>query len=97
MDIEAFNRKMEKLIRDCHETIRQGGHVALLIQNTTELGGDLAPTGRAYVDHVFDGYGFFLQAGFAPLQRINVPLSLGSSSPASTSRRPGRGSGCWGW
>jgi hypothetical protein len=75
VDLEEFNRKMEKLIWDCHETIRQGGHVALLIQNTTELGGDLTPTGRPYIDHVFDGYGFFLQAGFAPVQRISVPLT----------------------
>lgn len=75
VDLEAFNHKMEKLIRDCHETIRQGGHVALLIQNTTELGGDLTPTGRSYVDHVFDGYRFFLRASFTPVQRINVPLT----------------------
>lgn len=75
MGLEEFNRKMEKLIRDCHEAIREGGHVALLIQNTTELRGDLTPTGRSYLDHVFDSYGFFLQADFTPVQRINVPLT----------------------
>ena len=38
--LKEFDRKMEKLIQDCHDTVRPGGHVAILIQNTTEY-----PTG----------------------------------------------------
>jgi 16S rRNA G966 N2-methylase RsmD len=37
VDLDGFNRKMEKLIRDCFKTVKSGGHVALLIQNTTEF------------------------------------------------------------
>jgi hypothetical protein len=66
---------MEKLIRDCFKTVKSGGHVALLIQNTTELGEEMEKAGRYYADHVFDCYRFFVEAGFTPVQRINVPLS----------------------
>ena len=72
---DEFNRKMEKLIRDCYDTVKLGGYVALLIQNTTELGGEIARIGEHYVDHVFDCYGYFIKTGFIPVQRINVPLT----------------------
>ncbi len=75
VSLEEFNRKMEKLIWDCYETLKAGGYVALLIQNTTELGGDLALTRSYYADHVFDGYISFINAGFTSVQRINVPLT----------------------
>jgi len=75
VSLEDFNRKMEKLIRDCHTTLKQNGHVALLIQNSTELGREIAKTRRYYAEHVFDCYEFFIKAGFTPLQRINVPLT----------------------
>jgi len=65
---------MEKLIRDCFKTVKSGGHVALLIQNT-ELGEEMEKAGRYYADNVFDCYRFFVEAGFSPVQRINVPLS----------------------
>jgi hypothetical protein len=66
---------MEKLIHDCHDTLRPGGHVALLIQNTTELGGEMNRLGRYYADHVLDCYNFFTKTGFIPVQRINIPLT----------------------
>jgi len=75
VDLDGFNCKMEKLIRDCFKTMKSGGHVALLIQNTTEFGEEMEKAGRYYADHVFDCYRFFVEAGFAPVQRINVPLS----------------------
>lgn len=75
VSLEEFNRKMEKLINDCYETVKAGGYVALLIQNTTELGRDLTLTRRYYADHVFDCYISFIKAGFTPVQRINVPLT----------------------
>jgi len=75
VSLDEFNRKMEKLIRDCYDTVRAGGYTALLIQNTTELRGKLAVTGRHYVDHVIDGYEFFIKAGFKPVHRISCPLT----------------------
>lgn len=75
VSLEEFNRKMEKLINDCYETVKAGGYVALLIQNTTELGRELTLTRRYYADHVFDCYISFIKAGFTPVQRINVPLT----------------------
>jgi len=66
---------MEKLIINCYTTLSTGGYVALLLQNTTELGQEITLTGKYYVDHVFDCYGFFVKAGFTPVQRINVPLT----------------------
>jgi len=75
VSLDEFNRKMEKLIRDCYDTVRAGGYTALLIQNTTELRGKLAVTGRHYVDHVIDGYEFFIKAGFTPVHRISCPLT----------------------
>jgi hypothetical protein len=66
---------MEKLIRDCHDTVRPGGTVAILIQNTTEMGGEMSRMGRYYADHVLDGYNFFIKTGFNPVQRINIPLT----------------------
>jgi len=35
----------------------------------------MAVTGRHYVDHVIDGYEFFIKAGFSPVYRINCPLT----------------------
>ena len=75
VSLEEFNRKVEKLIWDCYETLKARGYVALLIQNTTELGGDLTLTRSYYADHVFDCYISFIKAGFTPVQRINVPLT----------------------
>ena len=73
--LDEFNRKMGKLIRDCHDTVKPGGIVALLIQNTTELGREIDRVGRAYADHVIDCYNSFTRTGFTPIQRINIPLT----------------------
>ncbi len=70
-----FNRKMKKLIRDGYDTVKPGGTVALLIQNTTELGDEFARMGKYYADHVCDCYDSFIKTGFAPVQRISVPLT----------------------
>ena len=70
-----FSRKMTKLIRGCYDTVKPGGIVALLIQNTTELGGEFTRIGRYYADHVFDCYELLSKTGFAPVQRIGVPLT----------------------
>jgi DNA modification methylase len=75
VNLEEFDRKIEKLIHDCHDTVKPGGTVALLIQNTTELGGEMSRMGRYYADHVLDGYNFFIKTGFNPVQRINIPLT----------------------
>ena len=66
---------MKKLIRDCYDTVKPGGTIALLIQNTTELAGEFARIGQYYADHVFDCYEFLIKTGFAPMQRIGVPLT----------------------
>ena len=70
-----FYHKIKKLIRDCYDTVKPGGTVALLIQNTTELSGEITRIGKCYADHVFDCYEFFIRTGFAPVQRIGVPLT----------------------
>lgn len=72
---EQFSRKTERLIRDCYDTVKPGGTVALLIQNTTELGSEIDRVGKVYADHVFDCYEFFIETGFTPVQRIGVPLT----------------------
>ena len=66
---------MEKLIRDCSDTVKPGGTIALLIQNTTELRSEFDRIGKVYADHVFDCYDFFIKAGLTPVQRINIPLT----------------------
>ena len=73
--LDEFNRKMEKLIRDCYDTVKPGGTIALLIQNTTELGIEIDRVGRVYADHVFDCYDSFIKTGLIPVQRINIPLT----------------------
>ena len=73
--LDEFNRKMEKLIRDCCDTVRPGGIIALLIQNTTELGREIDRAGKIYADHVIDCYNSFIKTGFTPVQRINIPLT----------------------
>ncbi len=75
VSLDEFNRKMEKLIHDCYDTVKAGGYAAFLIQNTTELKGEITSTGRHYVDHVFDAYESFIKAGFTPVQRISCPLT----------------------
>jgi len=74
-NLDEFNRKMEKLISDCYDTVKPGGTIALLIQNTTELGSEIDRVGKVYADHVFDCYDFFVKTGFTPVQRINIPLT----------------------
>ncbi len=32
-------------------------------------------SGRHYVDHVIDGYEFFIKVGFTPVHRISCPLT----------------------
>ena len=71
--LDEFNSKMEKLIRDCSDTVKPGGTIALLIQNTTELKKEIDRVGKVYADHVFDCYDSFIKAGFIPVQRINIP------------------------
>ena len=73
--LEEFDRKMEKLIRDCCDTVKPGGTIALLIQNTTELRSEIDRVGKVYADHVFDCYDSFIKTGFTPVQRINIPLT----------------------
>jgi len=73
--LEEFNRKMEKLIRDCCNTVRPGGIIALLIQNTTELRSEIDRVAKIYADHVIDCYNSFIKTGFTPVQRINIPLT----------------------
>ena len=72
--LEEFNNKMEKLIRDSYDTVKPGGTIALLIQNTTELGSEIDRIGKIYADHVFGCYDSLVKEGFIPVQRINIPL-----------------------
>ena len=74
-NLDEFNWKMEKLIRDCYDTVKAGGIIALLIQNTTELKREIDRVGKVYADHVFDCYDSFIKTGFIPAQRINIPLT----------------------
>jgi ParB family transcriptional regulator, chromosome partitioning protein len=54
------------------DSLKSGGHVALLLANQTEK--DL-PVGVGYIDHVFLGYHALKSAGLRPIRRISCPMS----------------------
>ncbi|QDV35048.1 DNA methyltransferase [Tautonia plasticadhaerens] len=78
---------LRKLCRDAFETLRPGGHVALLLANQTEK--DL-PAGFGYVDHAFFGYAALAEAGFLPVRRISCPMD-GSYLPQHVQRARAEG------
>ena len=62
---------LQQLAINAFETLRSGGHFALLLANQTEK--DL-PAGVGYLDHAFLGYGAAVAAGFAPERRVSCPM-----------------------
>jgi ParB family chromosome partitioning protein len=62
---------LHHLARSAFETLRPGGHLALLLAAQTEK--DL-PAGYGYLDHAFLGYMATLHAGFVPERRISCPM-----------------------
>ena len=73
---------------DAFDTLRSGGHIALLLANQTEK--DL-PAGVGYLDHAFFGYAALVDAGFLPERRISCPMD-GAYLPQHirNARRDGR-------
>lgn len=69
--LDAWLAFLDHLARACHDALRPGGYVALLLANQTEK--DL-PAGFGYLDHVFYGYKSLAAAGFLPERRVSCPM-----------------------
>lgn len=86
--LSAWVEFLNAFARTAFETLRPGGHLALLLANQTEK--DL-PAGHGYLDHAFYGHQAILTAGFLPQRRISCPMA-GAYLPQhiQRARRDGR-------
>lgn len=66
LSLKEFNNAMDKLARDCSDTIKENGYVSLII-GATQIK-------DIFIDHAFDCYKIFNKY-FKPIIRINVPYS----------------------
>ena len=80
--LDEFRSFILNLAEDCFATVAEGGHIGFIIQNQTEKDlGDLP-----YIDWGFESYGMFLEAGFLPVRRMNVPLPTQQFQPYDVER-----------
>ncbi len=67
--LEGWREFMRKVAVDSYQTVRPGGHVALVI----EAFFDEKVTGK-FLDLPFECLGYFREAGFKEVQRISIPM-----------------------
>jgi len=70
VSLEEWLRFMKKLIKDSYETVKKGGHVALIVEAMVDERGT-----REFHDLPFMCMKFFEEAGFKEIHRISVPVS----------------------
>jgi len=69
VSLEEWLSFMEKVIKDSYNTVREGGHVALIVEAMDEGGT------KEFHDLPYMCMKFFEETGFKEVQRISVPLT----------------------
>ena len=70
VSLEEWLHFMKKLVKDSYETVKKGGHVALIVEAMVDERGT-----REFHDLPFMCMKFFEEAGFKEIHRVSVPVS----------------------
>lgn len=76
VSLEEWLNFMEKIIKDSYETVREGGHVALIVEAMVDERGT-----KEFYDLPYMCMKFFEDAGFKEVHRISVPVTTQVKSP----------------
>jgi len=71
LSLEGYLRFLKKIVQDCYETVREGGHVAFLMQPYLPEPRE----GDKIIDLPLIAHQYFLEAGFQEKNRFSVPLA----------------------
>jgi len=71
LSLEDYLYFLKKLVRDCYETVRVGGHIAFLMQPYLPE----PQEGDKIIDLPLIAHQYFLEAGFQERNRFSVPLA----------------------
>lgn len=83
--LEEYYSFMKKLIGNCYDNLKNGGHLALLIANQSGRKKEREAFGdKEYLDHVIVCYNYMVDVGFTIVRRVSVPL-MPTSGPGQAS------------
>jgi DNA modification methylase len=71
LSLEDYLHFLKKLVQDCHETVKEGGHVAFLMQPYLPEPFE----GDKIIDLSLIAHQYFLEASFKEKNRFSVPLA----------------------
>jgi len=71
LSLEGYLHFLKKLVQDCYETVKEGGHVAFLMQPYLPEPHE----GDNIIDLPLIAHQYFIEAGFQEKNRFSVPLA----------------------